>query len=63
MTTLLVDKTEGNFYDFPGTTTSPGPTVQTTQGPIQGKSNCINGAKVVSFLGVPYAKPPVGELR
>jgi para-nitrobenzyl esterase len=36
-------------------------TVKTEQGKVQGKT--INGGKVQAFLGIPYAKPPVGELR
>jgi para-nitrobenzyl esterase len=36
-----------------------GPKVQTTDGPIQGLYN--NG--VAEFLGVPYAAPPIGDLR
>ena len=36
-----------------------GPIVQTAQGPIQG--TVVNG--VAEFLGVPYAAPPVGNLR
>ena len=33
--------------------------IDTDHGTIQGSSNGV----VVSFLGIPYAKPPVGELR
>ncbi len=36
-------------------------TVKTEQGKIQGKT--INGGKVRAFLGLPYAAPPVGDLR
>lgn len=35
--------------------------VKTAQGKVQGK--LINDAKVKAFLGIPYAAPPVGELR
>ncbi len=35
--------------------------VKTEQGEIQGK--LINEGKVRAFLGIPYAAPPVGELR
>ena len=35
------------------------PIVQTQSGTVQGLSD----AKSVKFLGIPYAKPPVGELR
>jgi para-nitrobenzyl esterase len=41
---------------------SAGPlTVKTVQGKVQGKT--INEGKVRAFLGLPYAAPPVGELR
>ena len=36
-------------------------TVKTTQGKVHGKP--INGGKVRAFLGIPYAAPPVGDLR
>jgi para-nitrobenzyl esterase len=36
-------------------------TVRTIQGKVHGKA--INGGKVKAFLGLPYAAPPVGELR
>ncbi len=36
-------------------------TVKTQQGKIHGKS--LNDAKVRAFLGMPYAAPPVGDLR
>jgi para-nitrobenzyl esterase len=36
-------------------------TVKTEQGKVQGKT--INDGKVQAFLGLPYAAPPVGELR
>jgi para-nitrobenzyl esterase len=36
-------------------------TVKTQQGKVQGKT--INDGKVKAFLGLPYAAPPVGELR
>lgn len=35
------------------------PTVRTTEGPVQGAVK--NGISV--FLGIPYAAPPVGDLR
>jgi para-nitrobenzyl esterase len=37
----------------------PGPVVHTTEGPVQGLVR--NG--VDEFLGIPYATPPVGDLR
>jgi para-nitrobenzyl esterase len=36
-------------------------TVKTEQGKVHGKT--INGGKVKAFLGLPYAAPPVGDLR
>src|ERR1035437_4623624 len=36
-------------------------TVKTEQGKVHGKT--INDGKVRAFLGLPYAAPPVGELR
>jgi para-nitrobenzyl esterase len=36
-------------------------TVKTEQGKMQGKT--INDGKVKAFLGLPYAAPPVGDLR
>src|ERR1039458_5489088 len=36
-------------------------TVKTEQGKAQGKT--INDGKVNAFLGLPYAAPPVGDLR
>ena len=40
-------------------TASSGPVVRTSEGDIRGKT--INDAR--AFLGVPFAKPPTGELR
>ena len=36
-------------------------TVKTAQGKVEGKT--INDGKVKAFLGLPYAAPPVGDLR
>ena len=36
-------------------------TVKTEQGKVTGKT--INDGKVKAFLGLPYAAPPVGDLR
>jgi para-nitrobenzyl esterase len=36
-------------------------TVKTEQGKVQGKT--INDGKVKAFLGLPYAAPPVGDMR
>ncbi|MFI8321799.1 carboxylesterase/lipase family protein [Streptomyces sp. NPDC085529] len=40
--------------------TSPGPLVTTTRGPVRGERRADGTYR---FLGIPYAKPPVGELR
>ncbi len=37
------------------------PTVKTKQGSLRGK--LINSGQVAAFLGIPYAMPPVGDLR
>lgn len=37
-------------------------TVKTTNGPITGHA-ASNSDRVLEYLGIPYAKPPVGELR
>ena len=35
--------------------------VKTASGEVQGKT--INSGKVRAFLGLPYAAPPIGDLR
>ena len=39
--------------------------VETDNGPIRGERNItlINGVVFYSFRGIPYAKPPIGDLR
>ncbi|KAH0630398.1 hypothetical protein JD844_013394 [Phrynosoma platyrhinos] len=37
--------------------------VVTNSGPIQGKHIMTDSGMVTAFLGIPYAEPPVGELR
>ena len=40
------------------------PQVQVSDGLIQGKVQTTRkGRKISAFLGIPYAEPPVGELR
>ena len=40
------------------------PEVKTTSGTIVGKLETLpNGKSVYEYLGIPYAKPPVNELR
>lgn len=38
-------------------------TVQTTSGPIRGSATQVEGHEVHTFLGIPYAKPPIDSLR
>lgn len=43
---------------------STGPTVVTPLGNIQGTTmKSLLGKTIYAFRGIPYAKPPVGELR
>ncbi|GIX73517.1 acetylcholinesterase-1 [Caerostris extrusa] len=37
--------------------------VETTSGPIQGFISELNNKAVKAFLGIPFAQPPVGDLR
>lgn len=37
--------------------------VETPLGRIEGKTDCYNGVAVQSYLGIPYAKPPIADLR
>ena len=39
--------------------------VEVSQGKLQGKESksILNGNTYYSFLGIPYAKPPIGDLR
>ena len=39
------------------------PVVETNKGPIQGKSVTVLDKTIHQFLGVPYAEPPIGQLR
>ncbi|KAH3828216.1 hypothetical protein DPMN_130168 [Dreissena polymorpha] len=39
------------------------PVVQTTSGLVQGSIHSYNGSDVYQFIGIPYAAPPVRELR
>ena len=43
-----------------GGTTTPAPLIQTPQGPVQGH---INNAGTVIYNGLPFAAPPIGDLR
>lgn len=40
------------------------PEVTVTDGKLRGKvCQSLNGVKFYTYKGIPYAKPPVGELR
>lgn len=39
-----------------------GQTVQTSSGPVTGHS-AVNGSQVSEYLGIPFAKAPIGDLR
>ncbi|XP_060615347.2 cholinesterase-like [Anolis sagrei] len=47
----------------PGSTSEGDNVVVTSSGPIQGKHIMTDSGMVTAFLGIPYAEPPVGELR
>jgi para-nitrobenzyl esterase len=51
----------GLFYGFSTNAGADPLKVKTEQGKLQGK--LINDGKVRGFLGIPYAAPPVGDLR
>lgn len=36
---------------------------KTSCGQIKGSLLTVNGVRVYQYLGIPYAKPPVGDLR
>ena len=38
-------------------------TTNTKQGPVRGRMEIMNGVDLGVFLGIPFAKPPVGALR
>ena len=46
---------------LPGSLSADSLTVTTEQGKVRGKT--INNGRVKAFLGIPYAAPPVGDLR
>ncbi|XP_050035422.2 acetylcholinesterase-like [Dermacentor andersoni] len=45
------------------TLSSPDVVVTTSQGKLRGRSNVVFGNPVETFLGIPYALPPVGNRR
>lgn len=40
-----------------------GPVVETDKGKVQGFTSTVNGKTIDTFLGIPFAEPPLGELR
>jgi para-nitrobenzyl esterase len=56
--TLMV---AGSMLGFSTRSYADSLTVMTEQGKVRGKT--LNGGKVKAFLGLPYAAPPVGDLR
>lgn len=51
----------GGDDDEPAPTPAPAPTATTQYGVVEGSQAAAGGMK--QFLGIPYAAPPVGELR
>lgn len=53
-----------NDVFFRGLRNMATPTVEISEGQLRGKFlEDLDGNKFYAFLGVPYAKPPVGDLR
>lgn len=56
---FVLDITRANQAD-----TTPSPTVQTEAGAVVGKIETLPLGKIAyEYLGIPYAEPPVGDLR
>jgi len=51
----------GLMFGYSASTYADSLTVKTEQGKVTGKT--INNGKVKAFLGLPYAAPPIGDLR
>src|SRR5437867_3354528 len=51
----------GLILSFSTSASAESLTVKTAQGKARGKT--INAGKVKAFLGLPYAAPPVGDMR
>ncbi|XP_065271476.1 acetylcholinesterase-like isoform X2 [Emys orbicularis] len=47
----------------PGSASVDGTVVLTSSGPVRGKHLLAGSSTVTAFLGIPYAKPPMGPLR
>jgi hypothetical protein len=46
----------------PGAVSAPAPQIETTSGSVKGAPSKLRSS-VSAFLGIPFAKPPVGGLR
>lgn len=61
---VLVNILLNFFYFYCNCDQISEPVVVTKQGAVQGKiDNGVNGQNFFSFQGIPYAEPPIGELR
>jgi carboxylesterase family protein len=61
---ILSLKEEGSFREMKMMDYVPDPIVQTVYGKVQGKNgNSRDGRLFYEFLGIRYARPPIGELR
>lgn len=64
MPKMIVLLTVGLFMAFSSLVLSKDPIVNTNFGKVQGQDVTTRcGRQVVQFLGIPYAKPPTGNLR
>ncbi|XP_015790112.1 acetylcholinesterase [Tetranychus urticae] len=52
-----------NFTFLQGNASSEDPTLTISTGQIKGKSVSFRGSQVYQFLGIPFAEPPLNELR
>ena len=53
---------EAGFANRRASNWTIGQTVKTTSGPVTGHA-ALNKTEVSVYLGIPYAQPPVGDLR
>ncbi len=59
---LFTTLVQARIYEFDDSNWTIGQTVYTSSGPVEG--HAAQGApKVSEYLGIPYAKAPVGNLR
>ena len=57
---LINSSIRASAYSHPTTATTK--RVSTTSGPVDGQI-ATNAEQVSEYLGIPYAQPPIGELR